>query len=150
MTRKRAAKAVKPALPAVKVSRVRTLAAADLDAVSALLDAVGMRRRKRASLRKAIAGSAAVLVARAGDRLVGFGRLISDGAYYGSLWDVAVAPDLQGEGIGRTLVEELIAIAERDKLYMIGLFTASHNFGFYRHHGFAAQSDVHAMIRTRR
>jgi ribosomal protein S18 acetylase RimI-like enzyme len=136
--------------PAVKRALVRKLDAKDLDAVSALLASVGMRKRTRATLRKAIAGSAAVVVARDAGELVGFGRLISDGAYYGSLWDIAVASELQGTGIGRAIVEDLIAAARREGLYMIGLFTASHNFEFYRHTGFAVQSDVHAMVRTQR
>jgi ribosomal protein S18 acetylase RimI-like enzyme len=134
----------------MKLSRVRVLKPADLDAASALFEAVGMRKRTRPQLRKAIAASAAVIVAREGRQLIGIGRLISDGVYYGSLWDVAVDPAHQGAGTGRAIVEELLAIANRSKLHMVGLFTAGHNFEFYRHHGFAVQSDVNAMVRTRR
>ena len=32
-----------------------------------------------------------------------------------------------------------------DGSYMLGLFTASHNFAFYERHGFEVLKDVHAM-----
>lgn len=134
----------------IRVVKVTTLGRAELAAASKLLAAVGMRRREVGALRKAIANSDAVVVARDGDELVGFGRLISDGVYYGSLWDIAVAPDRQGRGIGRLLVERLLSIAKTRRYYMTGLFTASHNFEFYEKHGFAVVRDVHAMTRPSR
>jgi ribosomal protein S18 acetylase RimI-like enzyme len=71
--------------------------------------------------------------------------MISDHVYYGTIWDVAVRPDMQGTGIGSRIVALLLRRARRRKLYMIGLFTAAHNRSFYERMGFSFLDDVHAM-----
>jgi hypothetical protein len=38
-------------------------------------------------------------------QLIGFGRAISDGAYQGAIYDVAIVPEFQKKGIG-TVVSE--------------------------------------------
>ena len=43
-----------------------------------------------------------------GKRLVGFGRATSDGFSRAVLWDIVVAGDLQGHGLGRRVIEELL------------------------------------------
>ena len=42
-----------------------------------------------------------------GDRLVGFGRAISDGAYQAAVYDVAVVPEIQGHGMGTTIMRNI-------------------------------------------
>lgn len=121
----------------VRIRLVDRLNVSDLREVSQLLDVVGMRAREPRSMRRAIASSVAIAVARFGnDRIVGFGRLIGDGVYYGSLWDVATHPSRQGEGIGSAIVERLLRVAREQKLEMVGLFTAMHNRAFYERLGF--------------
>ena len=41
--------------------------------------------------------------------LVGFGRATSDGVYRAVLWDVIVPKDLQGQGLGRKIIECLLS-----------------------------------------
>jgi ribosomal protein S18 acetylase RimI-like enzyme len=41
------------------------------------------------------------------EKLCAIGRLISDGVYYASIFDVAVHPAYQRQGIGRLLMKEL-------------------------------------------
>jgi ribosomal protein S18 acetylase RimI-like enzyme len=53
------------------------------------------------------------VTARDGETLVGFVNVVSDGRRHGFLVDTAVAPDLQGRGIGKELVAEAIR-ASRD------------------------------------
>ena len=46
------------------------------------------------------------MVSLEGKRLVGFGRATSDGFSRAVLWDIVVAGDLQGHGLGRWVIEE--------------------------------------------
>ena len=55
-------------------------------------------------LEEAIRNSTRVVTARYGDQLLGLARVISDGASIAYLQDVLVRPELQREGVGRTLV----------------------------------------------
>ena len=59
-------------------------------------------------LRRLLAGSDAVVSLWRGKRLVGFGRATSDGFNGAVLWDIVVAGDLQGHGLGRRVIEELL------------------------------------------
>ena len=117
----------------------------DLPAISNLMASVGMRGRKSANMRRAILASSDVITAYVGEELVGFGRMISDRTYYGTIWDVAVKPDLQARRIGTRIMKTLLRRARKRKLYMIGLFTGGHNRTFYERLGFLFLTDVHAM-----
>ncbi len=41
-------------------------------------------------------------------RLIGFGRAISDGVYQAAVYDVAVVPELQKNGIGTLIMKEIL------------------------------------------
>jgi GNAT superfamily N-acetyltransferase len=82
----------------------------ELDELVALYEAVGWSAYTKAPdvLRRAIAGSSFVVVARRGLRLVGLARAVSDAATICYLQDVLVLPDEQRNGIGRTLVQAIL------------------------------------------
>jgi GNAT superfamily N-acetyltransferase len=67
------------------------------------------QQRSHGQLRRLLAGSTVVVSLWHGKRLVGFGRASSDGIYRAVLWDVVVAGDLHGQGLGRRVVEALLA-----------------------------------------
>jgi N-acetylglutamate synthase-like GNAT family acetyltransferase len=80
-------------------------------------------------------GSEAVVTAWQDGQLVGFGRCTSDGAYRAVLWDVVVARQQEGQGLGRRLVATLLAapaVAAAERVYL--MTTNSH--GFYERLGF--------------
>ncbi|GAA5157388.1 N-acetyltransferase [Ornithinimicrobium tianjinense] len=56
------------------------------------------------TLEEAVRNSTRVVTARYGDQLLGLARVISDGASIAYLQDVLVRPELQREGVGRSLV----------------------------------------------
>ena len=134
-----------PSPPTSAVRFIRNPRDVDLTQVSSLLSSVGMRVRHPGTMRKAIRNSTAVVVAVVGDEIVGFGRLISDDAYYGSLWDIAVSPAFQRRAIGREIVRRLLKTARQKELYMVGLFTALNNRRFYESLQFALLDDIHPM-----
>lgn len=128
-----------------RIRVVKSLSRAQLSRVSSLLGACGLRKRDLRRLRNAVAGSVAVAIAVEGRQLVGFGRLLGDSVYYASLWDIAVEPDFQGQGIGSAIVRELLKIARRQRLRMVGLFTANKNRRFYQQFGFRMLRNVYPM-----
>jgi ribosomal protein S18 acetylase RimI-like enzyme len=42
------------------------------------------------------------------DKLIGFGRAISDGVCQAAIYDIAVLPEYQGEKIGSTIVDSIL------------------------------------------
>ena len=92
-------------------------------------------------------GSEAAVSAWRGERLVGFGRATSDGCYRAVLWDVVVARDEEGQGLGRQLVEGLLAaqpVAQAERVYL--MTTNSH--GFYERLGFQVVESQKLMLLT--
>jgi GNAT superfamily N-acetyltransferase len=84
--------------------------ALDSREVLALYGAVGWSAytAKPETLMAALAGSGAVVVARADGILVGLARVVSDGASICYLQDVLVHPDHQRTGLGRALVRRVL------------------------------------------
>lgn len=138
----------KTAAPRIEIQLVKNPAQVDLKAVSALMATVKMQARQPAALARALKASSDIVVAMQGAQLVGFGRMVSDSVYYGTIWDVAVTPALQGQGVGKKIMEVLLRQAKKRKLYMGGLFTATHNRQFYERLGLKFLEDVHAVIFT--
>jgi len=86
-------------------------------------------------LRRMLRGSEAAVSAWRGGRLVGFGRATSDGCYRAVLWDVVVARDVEGQGLGRQLVEGLLAspsVSGAERVYLM----TTNSVGFYERLGF--------------
>jgi GNAT superfamily N-acetyltransferase len=70
--------------------------------------------------------------------VVGAGRITGDGALWAYIQDMLVLPEYQGRGIGRRLMEELLAFLERTapKGCNIALVAAPGKSGFYAKFGF--------------
>lgn len=69
-------------------------------------------------------------------RLVGSGRLMSDGCLYAVMFDVIVDPRYQGLGIGSTITRWLVQEADAAGIRDLQLFCAAGKTGFYRRLGF--------------
>jgi len=76
------------------------------------------------------------LIDRATDRLVGFTRVLTDWRYRGYVYDVIVAPDWQGRGLGRVLMDALVAHPRLAAVEMIDLSCRPEMVPFYRRWGF--------------
>ena len=71
--------------------------------------------------------------------LIGFARAVSDGAFNAMLLDIVVHPDFQGQGIGKRVVENLLAQLHRQKIQDITLIASPHMIDFYHKLGFVSQ-----------
>ena len=81
----------------------------DWKTVSDILKSVGMAFYEPGLHRKAFEASHTTVFAYSDGRLIGFGRAISDGVYQGAIYDCAVVPEFQGEGIGKTIMDEILS-----------------------------------------
>ena len=105
--------------------------------------------RSQLELSRMLAGSQAVISAWQGSRLVGFGRATSDGVFRAVLWDVVVAGDLQGRGLGRRVVEALLAAPALQGVERVYLMTTN-SAGFYRQLGFNDATPQVLLVRAGR
>jgi len=70
-------------------------------------------------------------------KLIAFGRMISDGVYQSLICDVMVHPDEQGNGLGKQVIEKLIYKCKESGIQSIQLFSAKGKHPFYKKLGFA-------------
>lgn len=91
---------------------------------------------------RALAGSWVVCVARDDDnRLVGLGRLISDGALHAFVTEMIVSERARGAGIGAEIVRRLVAEAHLRGVGDVQLFAARGRAAFYERNGFVRRPD---------
>jgi ribosomal protein S18 acetylase RimI-like enzyme len=88
------------------------------------------------------------LIDRGTDRLVGFTRALTDWRYRAYLYDVIVAPNCRGRGLGRLLVDA--ALARLDGIESIELSCQPEMIGFYRRWGFSDELGGSLLMRRRR
>jgi GNAT superfamily N-acetyltransferase len=77
--------------------------------VAETLKSAGMAHFSPEIHQKAFESSHTVVFAFENNRLVGCGRALSDGVYQAAFYDIAVLPECQGHGVGRRIVEALLA-----------------------------------------
>jgi len=59
-------------------------------------------------VRRAVEGTDLLVALYDGDRLVAAARVLTDFVYYARVYDVLVAPDRRGDGLGRRLLSEVV------------------------------------------
>jgi len=92
-------------------------------------------------IERAFLNSYRVVTAWDGNRIVGAGRMISDGECYGWIHDMAVLPSLQKQGIGRGIGEALL---DGNEHLLVGLTSSFDAVGFYQRLGFKKHKTAHA------
>jgi ribosomal protein S18 acetylase RimI-like enzyme len=127
---------------------VRQLEPGDNDAVRAFLASVGWAERVRDQRRfvAMLENASRAVVALDGERVVGFARALCDEVSNGYISMVAVAEDCRRQGIGRRLVDALIAPDDGTITWVLRAGRGSE--GFWRQLGFSPS--VIAMERLRR
>jgi ribosomal protein S18 acetylase RimI-like enzyme len=80
-------------------------------------------------------------------RLVGAGRAVADGIDCSYLCDVAVHPDLQGQGLGKAIIEKLKELSAGHR--KIILYANPGKEGFYRKLGFLPMRTAMALFANR-
>ncbi|MBN1563138.1 MAG: GNAT family N-acetyltransferase [Anaerolineae bacterium] len=77
-------------------------------------------------------------------KVIGIGRVIGDGGKFFYIQDVAVLPDLQGQGIGQLIMDRLIDWIKTNAPHepFVGLFATEVAQKFYQRYGFDERREV--------
>jgi len=75
------------------------------------------------------------------EKLVGFGRMLSDGLLHAVLFDVIVLPEYQRNGIGTEIMNRLLDKCKKHHIRDIQLFCAEGKEAFYKIFGFQPRPD---------
>jgi ribosomal protein S18 acetylase RimI-like enzyme len=97
--------------------------------------------RQIEDLKIAVYRSEPVISAWDKDKLIGFARATSDGIYRATIWDVVIDCDYQRLGLGRKLVETVLAHSCMQRVEKIYL-TTTHQQSFYERLGFAVNNST--------
>ena len=80
------------------------------------------KNRKIKDLKTCLANSDVIVSLWSNDKILGFGRALSDGVYRSVLWDIVIDHNHQGKGYGKLIVNSLLEskrIKESDKIYLM-------------------------------
>lgn len=115
----------------------------DVNTYLALRNSVGWKHLQEKQAELAIKGSLLTVTAYDGDRPIGMGRLVGDGAVICYIQDLIVIPEYQGQGVGNMLIESLIDYVKEVQLsgtqIMLDLMCATGRESFYKKYGFIAR-----------
>ena len=84
-------------------------AGVDWQVVAETLKSVGMAHHEPDMHRRAFAASHTTVFVYHAEHLIGFGRAIADGVYQAAVYDVAIVPEFQGKGLGRTIMTHILS-----------------------------------------
>jgi ribosomal protein S18 acetylase RimI-like enzyme len=125
----------------------RSIQPEDYELVRQFLIEVGWAHRvgDAENFRKMMEKTDRTVVAWEEQRVVGFGRALCDGVSNGYISMVGVAPDRRGQGIGRKLVECLIA----EDTHLTWVLRAGRDSeGFWKRLGFTTSSIAMERVRN--
>jgi len=89
------------------------------------------------------------LVDRSADRLAGFARVLTDGAYLALVLDVVVV-EWRGQGLGRTLMDAVVAHPRLAGVKSLELVCQPEMMPFYRRWGFTDDIGPSTLMRLNR
>ena len=128
----------------------------DATSLENLCDKVGWPRRPPHKVEAALANSflvATLTLETDGDettsqgQLVGLARCTSDGAFNATIWDVLIDPEIQGQGLGKALVGQMVRTLLSRDITNITLFADAKVVEFYEQLGFEADpSNIKGMF----
>ncbi|RDZ13350.1 GNAT family N-acetyltransferase [Priestia megaterium] len=95
---------------------------------------VGWKNHDEEKIKKIFQSSNVVAVAYDENKIVGFGRALSDGVFNAAIYDVVVDKHYQNQGIGQQIIENLLA--QLNDISCVHLVSTAGNEEFYRKAGF--------------
>ena len=119
----------------------------DLVELEQLLEAVGWSRRPVRRVRKALTHSLLKVGLWRHDprvpRLVGFARCTGDGVFEATVWDVAVHPRYQGNGLGQQMMTYVLEALKEMGTERVSLFADPGVVDFYQRQGWELEPEGH-------
>jgi N-acetylglutamate synthase-like GNAT family acetyltransferase len=122
-------------------------AGVDWHELEALYRAAPLGNKNADDLEVVFGNSMFCCFARDNGRLVGAGRVLADGRDCAYLCDVAVLPNYQGTGLGKQIVDRLLAMSQGHT--KIILYSVAGREPFYAKFGFLRMKTAMAIFRNR-
>jgi N-acetylglutamate synthase-like GNAT family acetyltransferase len=97
---------------------------------------LGIVEKGKQEIIKAISNSWYLICAYEGNKLVGSGRVLSDGVYQAFICDLIVLPGYQGKGVGKEILLKLLKRCNEQDILMVSLFAAKEKSNYYKKFGF--------------
>ncbi|HEX9047887.1 MAG TPA: GNAT family N-acetyltransferase [Verrucomicrobiae bacterium] len=119
----------------------------DWDELETLYRLAPLGNKSAEHLKKVFGNSRYLWFARENGKLVAAGRALADGGDCSYICDVAVLPSHQGMGLGREIVQRLLADSQGHK--KIILYSAPGKEGFYKKFGFLRFLTAMAIFQDR-
>ena len=104
------------------------------------------KNRKIKDLKNCLANSDVIISLWSNNKILGFGRALSDGIYRSVLWDIVIDHNHQGKGYGKLIVNSLLEakrIKHSDKIYLM----TSNQKDFYCQIGFSEVFSQNLLIK---
>lgn len=93
-----------------------------------------------AKVERAMSGSFAKIIAYSDGHPVGFCRVIGDGVY-ALLVDTMVIPEMKRQGVGRAMMESLLAFLKQEEFAVVKLMSSEEGKEFYESFGFKVREN---------
>ena len=104
------------------------------------------KNRKIHDLKTCLANSDVIVSLWSNNKILGFGRALSDGTYRSVLWDIVIDHNYQGKGYGKLIVNSLLEdkrIKQSKRIYLM----TSNQKEFYCQIGFDQVSSQNLLIK---
>ena len=104
------------------------------------------KNRTITDLKHCLANSDVIVSLWSNNKILGFGRALSDGTYRSVLWDIVIDHHYQGKGYGKLIVNSLLEskrIKQSEKVYLM----TSNQKDFYCQIGFKEVSSQNLLIK---
>ncbi|MFL8938268.1 GNAT family N-acetyltransferase [Rossellomorea oryzaecorticis] len=106
----------------------------DLEEMKAVYQSVGWMKHSPEVIKQVFESSNVIVIVKAEEQVVGFGRALSDGVFNAAIYDIVVHREFQNQGIAckimRSLLERLEGVS------CVHLISTSGNEEFYKKCGF--------------
>ena len=122
--------------------RLRLPAATAPSSISLVTKAIARisRNRDELKLKNAFEKSHEIVFVYEDERMIGFGRIISDGEYYAAVYDLIVHPEHQKKGLGSMMLKDLISRCPG--MIFTNLTATLDHVDFYKKNGFVLQNSA--------
>jgi ribosomal protein S18 acetylase RimI-like enzyme len=118
----------------VKLKIKEEFCSSDLEEMKEVYQSVGWMKHSAEVIKQVFESSSVIVIAKSEERVVGFGRALSDGVFNAAIYDIVVHREFQQQGIARNIMTRLLERLEG--VSCIHLISTSGNQEFYKKCGF--------------
>ncbi|MBK0010325.1 MULTISPECIES: GNAT family N-acetyltransferase [Priestia] len=119
----------------MNISVLNTIENVDWSRMKEIYHSVGWKKHNEEKIKKIFTLSNVVTIAYDKDKIVGFGRAMSDGVFNAAIYDVVIEDTYQHKGIGQQIIGDLLA--QLKDISCVHLVATTGNEEFYRKVGFS-------------